>query len=316
MPENKFEIYVFSKDKKEDYHFRPKSLSNKAYEILAKTGFEKLIEGPLAEGRSEAPKCALKHIKEDGIYLYIADLETKRTDNFRRPIVISALIYFKGYDTDALRLFINIILGNNIIEITSFFDAIFEQGVEAAMFEPKIFEDIEGLCKTEADYNCKEKLFEYNRDNVLKLCGIIMNKYINSNIHQDFLLFSGDYLKMTIFDETNPEICLYKNLIENRPENKILSKFLLIIFSLILLLSFLIFYQPNRPINSCDSFPRINISGTVENLLTAEVIVTGSAELKNETTKEVNLNGTRAETESVTTTTKRVTNEVNLNKTN
>jgi len=301
MSDNKFEIFVFSKDKKEDYHFRPRGIEKKAYEILGKTGFERLIEGPLADGRTDVPKCALKHVKNDGVYIYIADLETERNDNFGRPIVISALIYFRGFNTDALKLFINVISGQKIREMTSFFDAVFEKGIEISKFDPKIFEISSLADKDGVNNDNKERLFEYNRETVQTGCQKIIKKYIGSGSADNFIIFSGNYLKMSFFDELNPEICFYKTLIEDRTKKSIISNniknysFIYLLISLLLITAGSAAYIYKGCGSETDSADKPAANKTVSNInsqvSTSEIAVTKSVELIPNTPSEIHLNG-------------------------
>jgi len=89
-------VYVFSKDKKEDYGWRPKQANNKNLDNLkSKIRYDELTAGPFSGcDLINVRKFAVLLDKED-LFFLISDIPSKFVDSFRRPISVTGIFHFK-----------------------------------------------------------------------------------------------------------------------------------------------------------------------------------------------------------------------------
>lgn len=249
-------VFVFSKDRKEDYHWRPKG-ADKLLEIIKfNIKYEDLISGPFYGCNiANIQKFAILLDKED-LFFLISDIPSNFKDSFGRNISITGLFHFKKNQENILWI-LNIVKkliiqslkekedlnDSSLKDISQYLYDCFIENKEDDFIELSSEKDIQNFNSINTSY-----LFSKNKSSefpykFFKLINIksaeIINCLFSKELYtlSDLIVFSGDQIKEDLIKDFKiPVIAICKDLIKAEaengkiiPQNNILSKIMVLL---------------------------------------------------------------------------------------
>jgi len=237
-----YKVFVFSKDKKEDYHWRPKNTDKLLDKIKSKIKYEDLISGPFYGCNiANIQKFAILLDRED-LFFLISDISSDFKDSFGRNISITGLFHFKKNHENLLwilnvikKLVSQSLKGKEDLsekkdvflkDLAQYLYDCFKENKEDGFSEPPAekdssdFNSINNLCLLQknksGEYPFKFfKLININSGEILKC--LFSKELYSSN---DLIVFSGDQINEILIKSFKiPVIAIGKSLIKTEGEN-------------------------------------------------------------------------------------------------